>query len=329
MKVKTYICIFICLAIKAVHLEVVSDLTTPAFQASLRRFISRINCPKNIYSDNGSNFVGARNELRDLYQFLEKEETDSAIHQHLLQHRVNWIHIPERAPHFGVLWESAVRSMKKHLKRIMGPTPLTFEEMETVTCQVEACLNSRPLIPMTIHNQDGLTTLTASHFLLFNAPEAYSEDPRLPEDPSLLKKWNQCQAMVQHFWSRWSREYLNTLQSRTKWQRTRTNLQLDDIVIPKEDRTFACHWPLANIIQTYPGKDGLVRVAKVKTATGIYKRPVTKLALLHREDNPQDPSPMALPPGVCPGRNQPYSHRLLQSCSLTLEPISSEAIRGN
>ena len=303
VKIKAYVCVFICMSTKAVHLEVVSDMTTPAFLASLRRFISRRNCPSNIYSDNGSNFIGARNELRDLYKFLEEEETDSAIRHYLLQHRVDWNNIPERAPHFGGLWESAVKSMKMHLKRIMGLTPLTFEEMETVTCQVEACLNSRPIIPMTSHNPDGLSTLTAGHFLLFKPPMAYPEDPRLPEEPSLLKKWNVCQAMVQHFWSRWSKEYLNTLQARTKWQKSRPNLQVDDVVILKEDRTFACHWPLAKIIQTYPGKDGLVRVARVKTATGEYKRPVTKLALLHREESSQDPSTMALPPGVCPGSN--------------------------
>ena len=247
VKVKGYICIFICLSTKAVHLEVTSDLTTSAFIACLRRFISRRNCPKTIHSDNGSNFVGARNELQDLYQFLADDNTNNIIHQHLLKDRVNWTHIPERAPHFGGLWESAVRSMKKHLRRLMGSLLLTFEEMTTITCQVEACLNSRPLIPMTSHNQDGLSTLTASHFLLFNAPRAYPEDPRLPEEPRLLKRWNQCQAVVQHFWSRWSREYMNTLQSRTKWQCSKPNLREDDIVILKEDRTFACHWPLARI----------------------------------------------------------------------------------
>ena len=295
VKVKGYVCIFICLSTKAVHLEVTSDLTTAAFIACLRRFISRRNCPKNIHCDNGSNFVGARNELRELYQFLADDSTTNIIHQHLLKDKVNWTHIPERAPHFRGLWESAVRSMKKHLKRLMGSLLLTFEEMTTITCQVEACMNSRPLIPMTSHNQDGLSTLTASHFLLFNAPNAYPEDPRLPEEPRLLKRWNQCQAVVQHFWSRWCREYLNTLQSRTKWQRSKPNLREGDIVILKENKTFACHWPLARIIQTYPGPDGLVRVAKIKTATGNYKRPVTKLALLHRSDSHQTSSTSASP----------------------------------
>ena len=200
--------------------------------------------------------------------------------------------------------------MKKHLKRIIGSTTLTFEELTTISCQVEACMNSRPLLPLTSHNQDGLATLTASHFLLFKTPHAYPEDPRLPEKPHLLKKWNQCQAMVHHFWTRWSKEYLNSLQARTKWQTMRPNLQPGDIVILRpEKHYFSCHWPLGRIIETFPGKDNLVRVVMVQTATGTYKRAVTRLSLLFRpEESSQDlqeTHPQPLPPGVCSGRSSP------------------------
>ena len=208
------------MATKAVHLEVTSDLTTAAFTACLKRFISRRNCPKTIICDSGPNFVGARNELHNFYKFLTDEDNDSLIYQFLLKNQIQWLHIPARSPHFGGLWESAVRSMKKHLRRLMGTLLLTFEELTTITCQIEACLNSRPLIPMTSHNSDGVATLTPGHFLFLKAPNTYPDDPRLPEEPRLLKKWNQCQSVVHHFWSRWSREYLNTLQGRTKWQKT-------------------------------------------------------------------------------------------------------------
>ena len=111
--------------------------------------------------------------------------------------------------------------------------------------------------------------------------------------------------MVQHFWDRWSKEYLNTLQARSKWKTSQPNLQEGDVVILKEDKTFSCYWPLAKVLQTYPGKDGLVRVAQIRTASSTLKRPVMKLALLHREgDNQhsQDPPPSGLPPGVCPDK---------------------------
>ena len=108
--------------------------------------------------------------------------------------------------------------------------------------------------------------------------------------------------MVQHFWDRWSREYLQTLQARSRWKKAQPNLQEGDIVVLKEDKTFSCHWPLAKVLRTYPGKDGLVRVAQVQTSSSVFKRPVTKLALLHREENGIQVQPSAgLPPAVCLG----------------------------
>ena len=302
--IKAYLCLFVCLSTKAIHLEVISDLTTSAFLAGLRRFVSRRGCPQVIHSDNGSNKVGAKNQLKDLYKFLQAEDTNSVIHQHLLKHRTTWDNIPERAPHFSGLWESAVRSMKFHLKRVVGSQILTYEELETVSCQVEACLNSCPIIARTSQDSDGIFTITAGHFLLLKPPAAYPEYPRLPEDPCLLRKWNMCRSMIQHFWDRWSREYLQTLQAKSKWRTIQPNLQAGDVVVLKEDKTFSCHWPLAKVLQTYPGKDGLVRVAQIQTETSTFKRPVTNLALLHREDcKDQVPPSAGLPTGVCLGKN--------------------------
>ena len=277
------ICIFVCLTYKAVHLEVVSDQKTDSFQACIRWFISRRNCPQHLYSDNGPNFTGAKNELSKLYSWLRGATEDESIQHYLLSHySITWHNSPPASPHFGGLWESAVHSMKKHLKRVMGNTRYSFEELTTLACQVEACLNSRPLLPITSHSQDGLVTLTASHFLLYNSPSSYPEDPRLPARPDLLTKWKHCQAVIQHFWQRWSREYLSTVQARVKWQHKSPNLQVGDIVILKHERTFSCPaWPLARVTAVFPGQDNLVRVAEVKTATGTYRRPVVKLALLH------------------------------------------------
>ena len=320
VKIDVFVCIFICLTFKAVHLEVVSDQTTAAFKAAMQRFVSRRSCPVHMYSDNGSNFLGARNDLNKLYKFLKQPDSTEEIRHFLSKHhQISWHNSPPRSPHFGGLWESAVKSMKRHLKTTMGNTLLTFEEMTTVMCQVEACMNSRPLLPLTSHTQDGLATLTASHFLLHKAPTFFPEDPRIPERPDLLKKWNHCQSLVKHFWTRWSREYLNNLQARTKWQTEQPNLQPEDIVILRPEKShFSGHWPLGRIIQVFPGQDNLVRVVLVKTATGVYKRAVTRLSLLFRPtelDLPVEPSidqpptqeavPHLLPPGVCPDSNDP------------------------
>ena len=156
VKIKAHICVFICLTYKAIHIEVVSDEITSAFLACFRRFATRRNCPQHLYSDNGPNFTGAKNQLNRLYKLLQQEENDTEIRHYLLEHhKITWHSIPPRSPHFGGLWESVVKSMKKHLNRFMGTLLFTFEELTTITCQVEACLNSRPILPITSHSQDG------------------------------------------------------------------------------------------------------------------------------------------------------------------------------
>jgi hypothetical protein len=146
--VKAYLCVFVAVSVKAVHLDVVSDLTTEAFIACLRRFIARRGKPHTIWSDHGSNFVGASRELAELSAFLEEQRTQSNIPDFCASQNIHWSFIPERAPHFGGIWESAVKSMKTHLRRVVGNAKLTFEELTTVLAQVEACLNSRPLVSL-------------------------------------------------------------------------------------------------------------------------------------------------------------------------------------
>ena len=168
-----------------------------------------------------------------------------------------------------------------------------------MACKVEACLNSRPLLPISSHNTDGLEPLTAGHFLSFRPPSSFPHDPRLPDAPNLLKRWDMCQSILHHFWIRWHQEYLQTLQGRSKWRVIQPNLQVGDVVLLKEKWPKMLHWPIARILQVYPGEDNLVRVAKIKTQLGTYTRPAVKLALLVRpkEDLPTEPAP---PPGVCP-----------------------------
>ena len=102
VKIDAHICVFICMTYKAVHLEVVSDQTTAAFKASLQRFILRRNCPSHLYSDNGPNFTGAKNDLKQLYKFLKQQEADGDIQHYLTtNHNITWHNSPPRSPHFG------------------------------------------------------------------------------------------------------------------------------------------------------------------------------------------------------------------------------------
>ena len=164
---KAYISLFICLSTKAIHLELVSDLSADAFLAALKRFISRRGIPEQIFSDNGTNFRRAGTILHQLYKLFQRDEFQRAAQDFASPRGIKWSFIPPSAPHFGGLWESGVKSVKFHLRRVIGNTKShrNFEEFSTVLTQVEACLNSRPLF--SISNDAGdPEPLTPAHFLV-------------------------------------------------------------------------------------------------------------------------------------------------------------------
>ena len=206
--------------------------------------------------------------------------TQGAVSDFCSTCNIQWKFIPERAPHFGGIWESAVKGVKTHLKRIVSPVKLTFEEFSTVLSQIEACLNSRPLTPMNSPDDDGVTVLTPGHFLIGKPLVALPNSQLSYRSMSLLKRWHLCQQLVRHFWERWHNEYLCTLNKYNKWHFPSRNIAVGDVVILQETGTIPTKWPIAHVIAVYPGSDKLVRVVTVKTPQGTYKRPVSKVAVL-------------------------------------------------
>ena len=309
---KGYLALFVCLATKLVHIEVVSSMSTDALIAALKRFTSRKGLVRHIYSDHGSNFVGARHELNELYQFLSLSSTDKEVSECLLANRVTWHHIPERAPHFGGIWESVVKSAKHHLRRTVGSTKLNFEEMTTVACGIEACLNSRPYLAQDSHDAEGEMPLTPGHFMIGRPLLAYPEEPEDP-DMTLSNRWKLCKSLVQSFWDTWSSAYLRSLQKINKWHKPLPNIKVGDLVMVLEESSLQTHWKMGKVLETFPGKDGLVRTAEVEvkttffpdyhtkatknldpkdltTRTSIFRRPVVKLAPLLAVSHPSFPS---------------------------------------
>ena len=221
-KLEGYIAVFICFVTKAVHLEPASDQTTGTFLAALKRFVSRRNLPRDLHSDNGSNFIGAKNELEKLQRLLGTDQLPAEVQTFLVDHRMVWHTIPARAPNFGGLWEAAVKSAKFHLKRVIGKQVISFEEMLTITCQVEACLNSRPLGVQHCQNPEGIEPLTPGHFLT-GAPLTAYPDTGTKTQMTLTKRWTLCQQITHDFWRRWSAEHLQQLQSANKWNNSSPN----------------------------------------------------------------------------------------------------------
>lgn len=280
--IKCYICLFICFATKAVHLELVRDLSTQSFLAALRRFISTRGRPTTIWSDNATNFVGSKNELQELRRLFLSQQHIEAVHDQCLEDGIDWKFIPPRSPHFGGLWEASIKVAKRHLLRTVGQSVLDFDELRTLICQVSAIMNSRPLCPIS-ENPDDLGVLTPAHFLV-GAPLTSVVEP----DISMLNihrlgHWQRVCYMQQLFWKRWSTEYLTLLQQRTKWRTSLNNLTVGTMVLLKDENQPPLKWQMGRVTEVIEGEDGVVRVAMVKTSNGIVRRAVSKICILLNE----------------------------------------------
>ena len=248
------------------------------------RFTSRRGHCNHIYSDCGTNFVGASSELSRL--FSEKSAFSKNLIHQMASLKVQWHFSPPASPHFGGLWESAVRSTKYHLKRVIGETTLTYEELSTLLYSVEACLNSRPLCPINDDAND-LTYLTPSHFLLGKSLVTTPDEYLFDQSIGLLKRWKLLHQFQNDFWTRWKRDYIQSIQLRSKWLKPSPNVKLGSMVLIRSENSSPARWPLGRVTQIHPGSDGVVRVVTVKTAQSSYKRPIVKLVLLPIESNCQ------------------------------------------
>lgn len=279
--VKIYLCVFICLCTKAIHLELVADLTTNAFLNAFKRFISRRGKCSHIYSDNGTTFVGANNELRS---FLNEIMNQNVFANFFAAEHIMWHFIPPRSPHFGGIWEAAVKAVKYHLRRVVGNASLNYEEFNTVVVQVEACLNSRPLSPLSTDPND-LVPLTPGHFLIGSSLLSIPEPDLKDLNTGRLTRYQHLTQIMQHFWTRWSRDYITELQTRSCNKITPSrNVAVGDLVLLIEDNQPPLLWHMGRVREVHPGADGVVRVATVKTAKGVFKRAVRKICVLPVSD---------------------------------------------
>lgn len=274
---KGYICLFVCFVTRAVHLELVSGLSTKDYILALKRFISRRGNPIEIHSDNGRNFVGAERELSSFFKNKSNEILEIAANENI---KLRFL-VPY-SPHTGGLWESGIKSCKHHLRRIMGNARLTFEEFSTVLIQIEAVLNSRPMSPLSSNPSD-LSPLCPAHFLIGRPMTAPPCTDLTDAAPHRLLRYDRVEQMRQHFWRRWSTEYVTELQARTKWKSSGQDLSPEMLVLVKEDNLPPLRWRLGRVIKTYPGKDGVSRVADVRVANGIIRRTFAKLCPLPTE----------------------------------------------
>lgn len=225
----------------------------------------------------GTNLKGANSELQKLFSTSSKELENLA--SLLANDGTQWNFNPPSAPHFGGKWEAGVKSVKYHIRRVIGNHLLTYEEMTTFLTQVEAVLNSRPLCPLS-DDPDDLHALTPAHFLV-GGPLAIIPEPSLEIIKiSHLSRWQLTRQMLESFWSHWSRECLQRYLAVYKWNQETPPLKEGSLVLVIDERYPPSKWPLGRVALSHPGKDGKVRVVTVRTQTSTLKRPIVKLCPL-------------------------------------------------
>jgi len=278
---KCWVAVFVCMTTKAVHLDVCSSLSTEDFLATLSRFVARRGCPTNVYSDNGSNFIGARESLGELETLLlnNRDKITSFTHKK----GIKWHTIPPRAPHFGGLWEAAVKQMKLLLAKNIAPHKLRFDELYTLLAEVESILNSRPLNAITQEDTATGSILTPGHFLI-GRPLGALPTQEETRQPSTLRRWRLVTSLKQQLWSQWLKVYLQTQHDRNRWTKPQENVKVDDLVFLKDTTLDYRVWPLARVTKVFPGDDGKVRAAEVSCKGKTYLRAVQMLIPLHLDE---------------------------------------------
>lgn len=195
---------------------------------------------------------------------------------------IRWKFITPRAPNQGGLWEAAVKSAKHHMKRMLNGHIFTFERMQTLFANISAVLNSRPLVPLTDDPLE-LNYLTPSHAMIGDRvvqPLSYN----LKDVPiNRVVQQKVIDKIHQDFWTIWRKEYIGSLQTRYKWNTVEGNLQVNDLVLLKEDNVPPGVWPVARVMEVYPGADGIVRSVKIRTPKSDLERPISKLVKLYTE----------------------------------------------
>ncbi|XP_062714172.1 uncharacterized protein LOC134290955 [Aedes albopictus] len=271
---KRWVALFTCLTTRAVHLELAYTLSTESCKMAVRRFVARRGAPMEIYSDQGTNFQGARKELNEQVRRINCE-LSSTFTNAITKWKLN----PPYAPHMGGIWERLVRSVKCGLAAMEISRNADEETLLTALAEVESMVNTRPLTYLPLDAAED-EALTPNHFLLLSSngvcqPAAAPQDER----SALRSNWNHVRVMLDRFWKRWIREYIPVIAKQSKWFGEVKPLKVGDLVVSVNENVRNS-WDRGVVINVYPGKDGRIRRTDVRTAAGVFLRPVTQLAVL-------------------------------------------------
>ncbi|UYV64990.1 hypothetical protein LAZ67_3002675 [Cordylochernes scorpioides] len=271
---KVWVAAFTCAVYRAIHLELVKSLETGVFMMALHRFICRRGRPEKIYSDNGTNFA----KLNRIFKRLDwiRIERETSIK------RIQWIFIPPSAPWWGGFWERMVRTIKEMLIKMLGHRKLKYVQLQTALCEIESIINNRPLTYVSEDDND-LKPLTPNEFLQNDPESSFPEFENLKPE-MLHTRYRELGQLKRELKQIFLKEYLGALIQKSE-NIDRRQLKVGDVVLIGQENLKRMFWPKGRIVNLIPGKDGIVRVAHVKTSTGTLIRALQRLHPLEISSN--------------------------------------------
>ncbi|XP_061170421.1 uncharacterized protein LOC133179742 [Saccostrea echinata] len=282
---KRWAVLFTCLSTRGVHIEVIEELSSSSFINAFKRFMAIRGPVKIVRSDRGTNFVGATDDL--CIDTVKVE--DHPVMDFLYDSGVVWIFNPPHASHMGGVWERLIGVTRRILDAMLLGTPgkaLTHEVLTTFLAEVSAIINSRPLVGVSSDPEDPYH-LSPSLLLTQKPDVLVPAGLSFDEKDSYKVQWKKVQYLADVFWSKWKKQYLQTLQERRKWQTNNKDLRVGDVVLLKDELQNRIYWPMGLVTRTFPGSDGRVRKIEVRTIRDgkptEYVRPVNQVVLLISE----------------------------------------------
>lgn len=278
---KRWAILFTCLTSRAVHIELVDEMTSSAFINSLRRFVAMRGKVTEFYSDRGTNFVGSTDALNINAINIESP----TLKKYMVENGSTWIFNPPHASHMGGIWERIIGTARRILNAIImeSKKPLTHDVLNTFMYEVCAIINSRPLANVSVDPTQP-SVLSPSVLLTQKTEVDYGPFQAVDVKDMYRSSWKHTQLLANQFWKRWQQEYLYSLQTRQKWTYSKEDIKVDDVVLLKDSDTVRYEWPMAVVQRTFPSKDGHVRKVELRTVRNgtciTYVRPITEIVHL-------------------------------------------------
>ena len=251
------------------------DASEVEFLAGLRRLVARRGFPRILLSDNAKVFVAANKTLLDI-------SNNTKVDRYLSDYRIQWKFIPARGAWFGGMYERMIGLTKSCLKKVLGTSLISLRDLRTILVEVECRINNRPLTYVSNDTRDPLPLSPAQ--LMYNyrtnilpntVDSTELSDLEYNNSDTMRLRLSRSQNHFDMLWKKWVNEYLTALRERDNLKGKISLMKTGDIVIIHDD-VPRVYWKLGMILETYPGRDNIIRSLKLKTANGIVTRPIQK-----------------------------------------------------